>query len=607
MNFKEDIMGNYKISVIIPAYNSEEFLPEALDSLLNQSFYNFEVIIVNDGSTDLTQNIIDEYCQNYSNFKSILQPHSGVSNARNKGIENAKGKYLAFLDADDLFTPTALENLYESAISNDAELVIGISGHFDAFGSNIHLNTVKLAKMEHIEPFEKQIIWSFSQSNKLFLRKKLVETGIRFDNLKYAEDGVFVLKYAYQCSRITGCPYEIVFFRNHDFWEGLSTTQKTDLEHITHYLAAYDLIFENATNYFNNKLNKTKTSIEKAKITVIYYNYLDAILYRKVSILLNEFYRYFWKTNNDSLELINDSISNIKKNVFPRTWLKLKKSFRDLNIDDLIYNRDLMAENPVMSIVLDLNEISKSDLELILNSIYAQDFPAFELLIHENLYKASSKILNAENLHTINPVNDSFKNCALNESKGKYVLFVNEPILFDPKTFKTFYYNIYDGFFDAVSVKINHLKNSLNLQDLVEKISEFNGSSHYDYLDLCLSNKLIKKDYLITKKFSFTGNNENIIKKIYQNAKFKNIDGNFIFGVENSDIPKFSITPLPKKLSIINYRGKLNKLIKQLNENKEFFKIGTNKMMMKKGFLVSILWIKTSINDRINEIKNIFS
>jgi glycosyltransferase involved in cell wall biosynthesis len=106
---------SYKISVITPAYNAESFLQETLDSLVNQTFKDFEVIIIDDGSIDTTPIIIEEYCEKYSNFQSFSQHNSGVSKARNRGIDEASGEYLAFLDSDDLYAPKALEKMYKVA------------------------------------------------------------------------------------------------------------------------------------------------------------------------------------------------------------------------------------------------------------------------------------------------------------------------------------------------------------------------------------------------------------------------------------------------------------------------------------------------------------
>lgn len=101
---------NPKISIIIPAYNREDTIHFALDSLLRQTFQDFEVIIIDDGSTDNTAKIVEMYKR--SNFKYIYQENSGVSVARNKGIDLASGEVICFLDSDDFYEDTFLEKMY---------------------------------------------------------------------------------------------------------------------------------------------------------------------------------------------------------------------------------------------------------------------------------------------------------------------------------------------------------------------------------------------------------------------------------------------------------------------------------------------------------------
>lgn len=100
--------SNYPlITVVIPVYNSEKYISSAIESVLTQTYQNFEIIIINDGSTDNTKRVIESF--NDSRIKYIEQKNAGPAAARNKGLENAIGEYIAFLDADDLWKPEKLE------------------------------------------------------------------------------------------------------------------------------------------------------------------------------------------------------------------------------------------------------------------------------------------------------------------------------------------------------------------------------------------------------------------------------------------------------------------------------------------------------------------
>jgi glycosyltransferase involved in cell wall biosynthesis len=113
-----------KISVIIPAYNVEKYIEKTLKSLIDQTFKDFEAIIINDGSTDNTEKIIKEVLQD-ANFqwKLINQENQGVSAARNRGIIESKGEYICFLDADDYYHPSFLEKMYNKAKENNYDAV----------------------------------------------------------------------------------------------------------------------------------------------------------------------------------------------------------------------------------------------------------------------------------------------------------------------------------------------------------------------------------------------------------------------------------------------------------------------------------------------------
>lgn len=115
------------VSVIIPIYNQESYLGDCLKSLERQTLSDKEIILVNDGSTDKSKIIIDEFCQNHYDWKIIVinQPNGGLSAARNSGIRNSHGKYLFFLDADDTITDDCLMVLADFAESNNADMVMG--------------------------------------------------------------------------------------------------------------------------------------------------------------------------------------------------------------------------------------------------------------------------------------------------------------------------------------------------------------------------------------------------------------------------------------------------------------------------------------------------
>lgn len=121
-----------EISVLVPIFNVERYLRECLDSILAQSFSDYEVICINDGSTDSSRDIIQEYLERDPRFRVIDKPNSGYGASMNEGLAAARGNYIAILESDDRFLPDALNSLHAAAVEYDAQVV---KGDFDLYWS----------------------------------------------------------------------------------------------------------------------------------------------------------------------------------------------------------------------------------------------------------------------------------------------------------------------------------------------------------------------------------------------------------------------------------------------------------------------------------------
>ena len=117
-------MSSPKISIIVPVYNVEKYIRRCLDSIAAQTFTDWECICVDDGTPDASGKICDEYAQKDGRFVVIHKENGGVSSARNVGLDVAKGEYVTFCDSDDWVEKEMLEVFYNTALKNDAEVVI---------------------------------------------------------------------------------------------------------------------------------------------------------------------------------------------------------------------------------------------------------------------------------------------------------------------------------------------------------------------------------------------------------------------------------------------------------------------------------------------------
>ena len=124
-NKKLNLTELKKVSIIIPVYNMKDYLEEAIESVISQTYKNIEIILIDDGSNDGSEKICDDYANLDSRIKVIHQENKGLSAARNKGLEIMTGDYVAYLDPDDVYHPNMIEKLYNKIISEDVDCVIG--------------------------------------------------------------------------------------------------------------------------------------------------------------------------------------------------------------------------------------------------------------------------------------------------------------------------------------------------------------------------------------------------------------------------------------------------------------------------------------------------
>ncbi len=192
-----------KVSVIIPVYNCIKYLDNAVSSVISQTEFNsLEVILVDDGSTDGSEKLCDTYAEKYENISAIHQENSGVSVARNNGINAAKGEYIAFLDSDDEYNP---EFISEMLNASDADLVCCDYYVNSEDESNIgkYFKEKKYMKNEFDLGFFKGTVHTefYSCWNKLYKKEIIENYHISFPvGVKYAEDMVFVFEYLKNCT-----------------------------------------------------------------------------------------------------------------------------------------------------------------------------------------------------------------------------------------------------------------------------------------------------------------------------------------------------------------------------------------------------------------------
>lgn len=221
-----------KISCIVPVYNVEKYIGKCLDSILNQSFKDFEVILIDDGSTDDSGKICDEYEKIDDRIKVIHKTNGGLSDARNTGIENAKGDYFIFIDSDDYIEENMFEILYNLNIDNNTEIaacdkafVFEDTGKIE-YGNET--NTVHILNPEEtfkiIVDFYKKLgmeMWNKLYSKKLF-------DNVRFPKGKNFEDQATQYKLIFLSNKISYIEKSMYYYLRRD--NSITTQKYSDKE-----------------------------------------------------------------------------------------------------------------------------------------------------------------------------------------------------------------------------------------------------------------------------------------------------------------------------------------------------------------------------------------
>lgn len=257
------------VTFVIPVYNVETYITECLDSLLAQDFNDWEAIVINDGSTDRSGLICEEYARRDSRIKVFNEPHCGVSTARNVGLDHATGDWIWFVDADDYIESGAISELSVAATSHNCDTIFfGITHRIGEMIRKYSCITTLsgLSKNEFLE-----LIPSYANQAILFSRKLILDTGIKFTpEINMGEDMEFQYKYLLNTSHPIMIKPNLYVYR---FREGSVTRNETASVDI---LRCCPLISKNLSDYILAKGFPYQSWLEKRLRTTPRYMLLVA-------------------------------------------------------------------------------------------------------------------------------------------------------------------------------------------------------------------------------------------------------------------------------------------------------------------------------------------
>ena len=315
-----------KVSIIVPVYNVELYLRRCLESLVNQTLKDIEIIIVDDGSKDSSADIAKEYEKKYSNIKYYRKENGGLSDARNYGLKYATGKYIAFLDSDDYVEKSLYEKMYEKAKKEDSDMV-----ECNFYWSYQRKNKKDIGqkyygKKEMIEK-ARVVAW-----NKLYKKEIIDKSGIEFPKGLVYEDVEFFYKIVPYIENVSFVKEPLIYYVQRK--KSIINTQDQKTQDIFK-------ILDNVLSYYKEKK--------------IYDDYKDVLEFTFMRLLLCSSFKRICK--------IKDKIC--RKELLNKTWVYLYEKF------------PLCKENPILNKELNLKKRYMLSVNRFTYRIYALIFRIF--------------------------------------------------------------------------------------------------------------------------------------------------------------------------------------------------------------------------------------
>lgn len=453
-----------KVSVVVPVYNAEKYLNKCIDSLINQSLKDIELIFVDDGSTDSSVSIINDYKENDVRIKLLSQSNSFAGTARNNGFNSAAGEYVIFLDSDDYFDAEMLEEMYNKAVADDADVCVCSAKRIDETTGDItypefYLNTKVLPEATPFSADDiSDRIFNFTSPapwNKLFKSSFVKSNGILFQSIKKTNDLFFIFANLSLADRIT---YVNKPFVNYRFNNPKSLQGEKNVLNFEFYNALTELRRELQKRNLFTKFEKSY--VNRALSTSLYV--LNSADDRKVYIKTAEFLRdkcffdfnivghtrgYFY--NISDFDVFLDIISKTGDEL----WLKYKEAPADdepktFDIDSWINDEPYENDGSVKISVIVPVYNAADFVEESVNSIRNNTFKDIEIIcVNDGSTDNSLEILNTlkmqdERIVIIDKPNggpSDSRNAGLDVARGEFISFVDSDDYVHPKMLEFLY------------------------------------------------------------------------------------------------------------------------------------------------------------------------
>lgn len=551
-----------KVSIILPVYNVEDYLDEALESFKEQTLDEFEVVMIDDGSTDSSAEIMKKYAEEDERFRCFFQENSGVSATRNRGIEAARGEYLAFYDSDDWIRPVVLEKMYATARMQKADIVVGRMREFSVAKDCIYPETKILAKKQEIEKYDYGLIWNLSLANKLFKKDLITDNEICFAPIAYSEDGLFTMQCVAKAQKISGCSVVAYEYRKRPLWKERSVTQQTNGRLFDDFIYAHENIIKIMDRCLDESIEQLQgVSVSEGvrnELSAVKLTYIAELYYKLMVSIINAFYRQLWQTDDCLERKIISKFEEYKEKIFSRQLKRMIEHNLDLSIEEGLCTKKQLLQSPLITVAITGN-VTAEWVNSILHSVYSQTLISFEVYVQKELEEHMDEVYkNMFNLKVIAADSVSaYKNMVLESASSGFINMIDEDILLQENTLKNMYFSAINNNCGFVTVPIRGIDNEcakymkcntvLYSGRYVDKKLPFEIS----LLDNILGNKLLSVEKLQEGSFSFSDSVIADIQWLYKNLDCKKRPDLCVFSCFNE---RFLISRVKKIAPKLLYR-----------------------------------------------------
>ena len=604
-----------KVSVIVAIHKIGINLDSSLNALKNQSLKDIEILLIDAGTNDGTTEIMKKYLSD-SRFRYIRLENDSISMARNKGIEEAQGKYVAFADKNVIFSPNVIESLYSTAEKQDADLCVAPMASSDIYGKHEFTSSDILLRRKIIDKFDTDLIWNPAVTNKLFLKSRIIEHGLTFKPYGKAREVAFTMAYVFGSEKIIAASKGSVSYITPVMNEGVS---EVDIEN---YLAAYEYIIKHASSAFTEAIDASVSDFDRKELKKQMVCYIDQIYHKEITVLLYSYYRHFWCLKDADIKKYADIIMALCNCLSDSGRKALEEKDKDIFYDGkLLDSRDAMAKNPKVTVCICRSDVKVTPeiLETNIASVYLQTMPSFELFVDSAIKDIFPvKWMSMPNITFIDADSaEEFKDIALEKSSTGYIMYQDGLARLNPKMLMR-HYTALEGkekyaFTTSPLTNFDGKKTSEYLFSELSYYSDIKQTRTKDKnctysLDLFFCNKLFRTEHLKGIHFYFSDNTVLDMHKLYTHSRFKKLShrGVYLPYSEEQVISKLksqqNFLPVPCRAMLKNYKRitfRKVTLKKSATKIRDKIRAVTDHIIKQIGIIFTVLFKAMKLRDRV--------